>query len=328
MIRALKRFASMAARPEIKGKAGLPRGNVAIVGAGPAGLAAAWTLSREGIRVKVFESLQEPGGLLSWAIPQFRLPRAAVREDIDYILQHGMELDLNSHLHPESIPGLKSSYDAVVLACGAAMPKPSDIPGSQIPGVWLGLEFLRRLAFGPAPEILPPVVVVGGGNVATDAARCAVRLASTVSLVYRRDRQDMPAYEEEVDASAAEGIQFLFRARTVSIEGDPQIGVQNIRIQATAPELSGADGKRSFVSLAGTERTLPARTVILAFGQERDLTGWSEALGIGAALNSDDSRFADGIYAAGDMLTGPATIVEAVAGGINCARRILREIFA
>jgi NADPH-dependent glutamate synthase beta subunit-like oxidoreductase len=327
-IRELKRFASMATRPEIKLHSGPSKGKVAIIGAGPAGFAAAWALSREGVTVKVFESLPVPGGLLAWAIPPFRLPRKAVQEDVDYILQHGVDLQLNTHLPPEKVMALMSEYDAVVLACGAPMPKQTDIPGSRLPRVWLGLDFLRQFALGPAPEVVPPVVVIGGGNVATDAARCAIRLASPVTLVYRRDRQEMPAYPEEVEASAAEGIRFLFRSKPVAFEGGPRIGVKQIRIQATSPGTPGKDGRRSFVSLAGTEKILLAKTVILALGQEKGFDKWGEALGLEMSDFSESGFLADRIYAAGDMVTGPATVVEAVAGGINCARRILREVFA
>jgi NADPH-dependent glutamate synthase beta subunit-like oxidoreductase len=327
-IRELKRFASLATRPEIKLHSGPSKGKVAIIGAGPAGLAAAWALSREGVSVKVFESLPVPGGLLAWAIPPFRLPRKAVREDVDYILQHGVELQLNAHLPPGKMHTLLSEYNAVVLACGAPTPRQTDIPGSRLPNVWLGLDFLRQFALGPAPEVVPPVVVIGGGNVATDAARCAIRLASPVTLVYRRDRQEMPAYPEEVEASAAEGIRFLFRSKPVAFEGGPRIGVKQIRIQATSPGAPGKDGRRSFVSLAGTEKILPARTVILALGQEKGFDKWSEALGLETSDSSESGFLADRIYAAGDMVTGPATVVEAVAGGINCARRILREVFS
>jgi NADPH-dependent glutamate synthase beta subunit-like oxidoreductase len=327
-IRELKRFASLATRPEIKLHSGPSKGKVAIIGAGPAGLAAAWALSREGVSVKVFESLPVPGGLLAWAIPPFRLPRKTVQEDVDYILQHGVDLQLNTHLPPEKVVALLSEYDAAVLACGAPMPRQTDIPGSRLPGVWLGLDFLRQFALGPAPEIVPPVVVVGGGNVATDAARCAIRLASPVTLVYRRDRQEMPAYPEEIEASAAEGIRFLFRSKPVAFEGGPRIGVKQIRIQATSPGPPGKDGRRSFVSLAGTEKILLARTVILALGQEKGFDKWSEALGLETSDSSESGFLADRVYAAGDIATGPATVVEAVAGGINCARRILREVFA
>jgi NADPH-dependent glutamate synthase beta subunit-like oxidoreductase len=327
-IRELKRFASVATRPEIKVHSGPSKGKVAIIGAGPAGLAAAWALSREGVSVKVFESLPVPGGLLAWAIPSFRLPRKTVKEDIGYILQHGVKLQLNTYLPPNDVLALLSEHDAVMLACGAPMPRKVDFPGIRLPHIWLGLDFLRQFALGPVPEVLPPVVVIGGGNVATDAARCAIRLASPVIVAYRRDRQEMPAYPEEVGISEAEGIEFLFRSQPVAFEGGPRTGVRKIRIQATSPGAPEKEGRRSFVSLAGTEKILPARTVILALGQEKGLDQWSEALGLGTSDFPESGRLANRIYAAGDIATGPATVVEAVAGGINCARRILREVFA
>jgi NADPH-dependent glutamate synthase beta subunit-like oxidoreductase len=327
-IRELKRFAAMATRPEIKVPSGPSKGTIAIVGSGPAGLASAWALSREGIRVTVYESLPVPGGLPAWAIPPFRLPRKAVREDVDYILQHGVELQLNSHLHPEEVLALRSEYDAVILACGAATPKQTDIPGSELSGVWLGLDFLHRAAFGPAPEIIPPVVVIGGGNVATDSARWALRMVSPVTLVYRRDREDMPAYPEEVEASLAEGIEFVFKSAPVAFEGDAQKGVRQIRLEATRPDAMGEDGRRSFIPVPGTENIISARTVILALGQEKGFGQWTKAMGTQQAEPLESGSLKNRIYAAGDMVTGPATVVEAVAGGIRCARIILREVFA
>jgi NADPH-dependent glutamate synthase beta subunit-like oxidoreductase len=327
-IRELKRFASMAIRPGIKVPSGTSKGKVAIVGSGPAGLASAWALSREGVQATVYESLPVPGGLPAWAIPPFRLPRKAVQEDVDYILRHGVELQLNRHLHPEEVMALRSEYDAVVLACGAATPKQTDIPGSELPGVWLGLDFLRRAAFGPAPEIISPVIVVGGGNVATDSARWALRMASPVTLVYRRDPEDMPAYPEEVETSLMEGIEFVFRSAPVAFEGDARKGVRQICLQTTRPDATGENERRSFIPVSGTKKIISAGTVILALGQEKGFDQWTKALGIRAGEPSEGGVLKDRIYAAGDMVTGPGTVVEAVAGGIHCARKILREVFA
>lgn len=327
-IRELKRFASMAVRPEIRKHPGPLKGKVAVIGAGPAGLAAAWALSRAGVQVIVYESSPAPGGLLTWAIPSFRLPRKAIYEDISYILQHGIELMPNSYIPPVELVSLQSRHDAVVLACGAPNSRQLEIPGRNLPGVWLGLDFLREMALGPVPEIVPPVVVIGGGNVATDAARWAVRLASPVSLIYRRDREDMPAYREEIAALESEGIEFLFRSQPSAFLGDVRSGLRQIRIQETSLETVGKDGRHIFAALNGTERIIPARTAILALGQERSFNKWSEVLGgMGSDLNASDP-VARRVYTAGDMAMGPATVVEAVASGIGCADRILREIFA
>ena len=163
---------------------------------------------------------------------------------------------------------------------------------------------------------------------ATDAARWALRMASPVTLVYRRDREDMPAYPDEVEAAMAEGIDFVFRSAPVAFDGDPLKGVRQIRIQATCPEVPGEDARRSFNPVPGTEKAIPAGTVILALGQEKGFEEWTKVPGISAADPAEGRRLADRIYAAGDMVTGPATVVEAVAAGINCAREILREVFA
>jgi heterodisulfide reductase subunit A len=274
----------------------------------------------------IYEALPFPGGLPAWAIPPFRLPRKALEEDINYILLQGMELRLNTHLTPEEVLALRSEHDAVILACGAPLARRSDLPGNRFPRVWLGLDFLRRVALGPMPDVRGPVVVIGGGNVAIDSARLALRMASPVTLVYRRDRDQMPAYAEEVEVSEAEGLGFLFRAQPVSLEGGPRKGVRHVRIQETVPGGLGTDGRRSFAPVVGSERILPAETVILALGQDKGLGEWVEGLGLQGKNSCAGGLLSDRLYAAGDLATGPATVVEAVAGGIACARRILREV--
>ncbi len=326
-IRDLKRFASMAKRPEVRRYSGPSKGRIAVIGAGPAGLSAAWALSRSGVQVTVYESAPAPGGLLTWAIPPFRLPRKAVQEDISYILQHGVVLKLNSYIPSNELKSLQAQYDAVILACGASDSRQSEIPGSDLPGIWSGLDFLREMAFGPVLSINPPVMVIGGGNVATDAARWAARLTAQVVLLYRRDRADMLAYPEEIDAAADEGVELVFRWQPVDFEGDARNGVQQIRIQETSPGREGKDGRRIFTPLFGTKKTVPVRTVILALGQERNLTKWGEALKTGNDSFNQSNSSAQWIYTAGDIVTGPATVVEAIAGGIGCADRILREVF-
>ncbi|PKN67317.1 MAG: hypothetical protein CVU57_02950 [Deltaproteobacteria bacterium HGW-Deltaproteobacteria-15] len=325
-IRELKRFASMAKRPRGKPSQRSPKGKAAIVGAGPAGLASAWALARASVRVTVYEALPFPGGLPAWAIPPFRLPRKPLEEDIDHILSHGVELRLNTPLSPEEVLSLRSEYDAVVLACGANQPTTADFPGARLPRVWLGLDFLRQAALGPLPHVRGPVAVIGGGNVAIDVARWALRMASPVTLIFPCDREQMTAYPEEVDAAMAEGLKFLFRAQPVALEGGPRKGVRQIRIQETMPGIPGEDGRRTFVPLAGSEKIIPAETVILSLRQEEGFQGGTEWLGLGTVKPCESGLLTDRIYAAGDILTGPATVLGAVAGGIACARRILSEV--
>jgi NADPH-dependent glutamate synthase beta subunit-like oxidoreductase len=192
--------------------------------------------------------------------------------------------------------------------------------------VWLGLDFLRQAALGPLPHVRGPVAVIGGGNVAIDVARWALRMASPVTLIFPCDREQMTAYPEEVDAAMAEGLKFLFRAQPVALEGGPRKGVRQIRIQETMPGIPGEDGRRTFVPLAGSEKIIPAETVILSLRQEEGFQGGTEWLGLGTVKPCESGLLTDRIYAAGDILTGPATVLGAVAGGIACARRILSEV--
>ncbi|RJR44914.1 MAG: FAD-binding protein [Desulfobacteraceae bacterium] len=326
-IRELKRFASGAKRPGVRVSQRFTGAKAAVVGAGPAGLAAAWALAREGVRVTVYEALPFPGGMPAWAIPPFRLPRQALQDDIGYILRHGVALRVNKKLSPKDVLSFRSVYDAVVLACGADLPKPADIPGSMFPRVWSGIDFLRQAALGPRPDVRGPVAVFGGGNVAIDVARWALRMTSSVTLIFPCDREQMTAYPEEVDAAEEEGLQFLFRTRLLALEGGPRKGVRQIRVQVTVPGDPGEDGRRGFVPLAGSEKIIPIETAILSLRQE-EFQGKAEWLGLGATDSRESGLLAEKIYAAGDMITGPLTVVNAVAGGILCARKILEEVLS
>ncbi|RJR36020.1 MAG: FAD-dependent oxidoreductase [Desulfobacteraceae bacterium] len=326
-IRELKRFASGAKRPQIRISDHFTGANVAVVGAGPAGLASAWALAREGVRVTVYEALPFPGGMPAWAIPPFRLPRQALQEDIDHILRHGVELRLDKRLLPNEVLSFRSVYDAVVLACGADPPKPADFPGARFPRVWSGIDFLRQAALGPPPDVRGPVAVFGGGNVAIDVARWALRMAAPVTLIFQCDREQMTAYREEMDAAEEEGLQFLFRTRLLAIEGGPRKGVRQIRVQATVPGQPGEDGRAPFVPLPGSERSIPAETAVLSLSQD-EFQGRAEWLGLGSADRRESGLLTEKICAAGDMITGPATVVEAIAGGILCARKIFEEVLS
>lgn len=324
-IRELKRFAAMAPRPPVSRWQGESKGTVAIVGSGPGGLAAAWALAREGFGVTIYEAMPVAGGLLAWAIPDFRLPRQALEEDLNYILAHGVELRLNSSLSPEGVMDLKKRHRAVILACGAPHPNAVQLPGFDLGGVWQGLDFLREAALERLPQIESPVVVIGGGNAAMDSARLALRLGFQVTLIYRRDRDQMPAYEEEVGAAEAEGLKMVFRAQPVSLEGTGTDQVDRVRLVDTLPGDVGEDGRKQFAPLDGTEYETPAKTVILALGQQSEAGSWAAGLGLDRLTPNAAGRIAPGFYAVGDLTTGPATVVEAMAGGIAAAKDIIAE---
>ena len=324
-IRELKRFAAQSPRPPLAPPAGEPWRRVAVVGSGPAGLAAAWRLVRSGVKVTVLEAQPLAGGMLAWAIPDFRLPRRALQHDLDYILAHGVDLKLESPVAPGDLEGLRREYDGVILACGAPRPRPAELPGSGLEGVWLGLDFLRRAALGPAPELKDPVVVIGGGNVALDAARWALRHCQAPPLlIYRRDREQMPAYAEEVQAALAEGLKFQFRAQPLALEGEGR--VSRLRLAPTRPTGRGRDGRIRYAPRDQGHWELEAATVILALGQESEAPAWARALGLAELEPGREGRLGPGLYAAGDLLTGPATVVQAAAGGIAAARALLQEM--
>jgi len=325
-VRELKRFASLAARPPVPRRNERAKATVSVVGSGPAGLGAAWFLARAGVGVIVHEAESVPGGLLAWAIPPFRLPRQALQQDLEYILSFGVELRLRSRRQSHEIEKLRGESDAVVLACGAPLAARLELPGVDLPGVWPGLDFLRRCSLGPAPELHEPVVIVGGGNVAVDAARWAVRRVDRVYLAYRRDRDQMPAYREEVEAAVRDGVEMIYRVQPVALVPGLDGRVAMIRFKSTVPTGTGPDGRRVYVPRTGEEKTLPAKTVIVAVGQKSEAERWTQGLGFTEFKADTNGRMAPGLYAAGDLVTGPATVVEALAGGIAAARGILQEL--
>ena len=325
-VRELKLFASLAPRPQVKLSRDSTRTRVAVVGSGPAGLAAAWILAGQGVKVTIYEAQQVAGGMLAWAIPPFRLPREALEEDIAYVLNHGVDLKLNTCLEPEEVLGLRRENSAVILACGSPRAKEIDLPGSDIPHVWLGLDFLRQAALGSLSEIKGPVVVIGGGNVAMDAARWCLRLTEDVTLAYRRDRQQMTAYAEEVEAAIGEGLKLVFRVQPATIESGDDSRPAFVQFLETAPAEMDEGGRRNFAPIAGKEKSLLAKTVILALGQKNEAGIWATGLGLEAITPNPQGLITTGLYAAGDLVTGPATVVEAMAGGIACARHILQGV--
>jgi len=301
---------------------------VAVAGAGPAGLTAALRLAQQGYRVTVFEKLPVAGGMMAVGIPEYRLPRDILNVEIDNIRRAGVEIRCNQALGRDfTLDSLfAEGYRAVVLAIGAHQSGRLRIAGEDQAGVVHGVDFLRAVALGQPPDLTGRRVgVVGGGNVAIDAARTAWRLgASQVHILYRRRREDMPAYKEEIQAAEEEGILFHFLTNPTRVLGDGQVtGVECLK--HTLGEFDRS-GRRRPVPLAGSEFVIELDMLIPAIGQTPDLTGLQDQVAVRRdntfQVNDALATSRPGVFAAGDAVTGPATVVEAVAQGNAVARAV------
>jgi len=324
-IRDLKAFAAGGKPPPPRRGSRAKGLRTAVVGSGPAGLGAAWRLAQQGATVRLFEAEKVAGGLLAWAIPPFRLPREALGRDLERILALGVELELGRKVTPEEVRALQEEGWGIVLACGAPLPAEMALPGQHLPGVFQGLDFLRRAALGPEPELEDPVLVVGGGNAAMDAARWVLRRGKRALLSYRRGPQEMPAYEEEVDLARREGLEFLFWTCPVNLEPGEDGRIRAVRLARTSPAGQDKDGRAGFQVQPEEVTRVEAGSLILAVGQRREERLWKEGLGLSSLSPGPSGQLASGIYGAGDLVTGPATVLEAVAGGIRCAEAMMKE---
>jgi NADH-quinone oxidoreductase subunit F len=329
--------------PPIYGEA--KREKVAVVGAGPAGLTAALRLAQQGYRVTVFEKLPVVGGMMAVGIPEYRLPRDILDEEINSIRRAGVEIRCNQELGrdftldsllapapPVQAEGTEGQYSAVVLAIGAHKSQELRIEGENKASVIPGADFLRQVALGSPPDLKGKRVgVVGGGNVAIDAVRTAWRLgASEVHVIYRRRWEDMPAYPEEIEAAEEEGTIFHFLTNPTRILGE--ISVTGVEcLNHTLGEFDRS-GRRRPLPVPGSEFVIELDVLIPAIGQVPD-QGW--ASGEAALELQRDGTFAvsdalcttrPGVFAAGDVVLGPASVVQAVAQGNAVARAVDRYL--
>ncbi|WP_406671085.1 NADPH-dependent glutamate synthase [Methanolobus sp. ZRKC4] len=313
--------------------------NVAVIGAGPAGLTAAADLAKAGHAVTIFESLHDTGGVLTYGIPEFRLPKAIVRDEVDYIKQLGVDVKVDYVIGKiKTLDELKEEFDAVFLGTGAGLPKFMGIEGENLNGVYSANEFLTRVNLMKAyrfPDYDTPikrgkrVIVVGGGNVAMDAARSALRLgAEEVSIVYRRGEEELPARKEEIENAKEEGIVFRFLTNPVRIlEGENMTvkGVECIRMELGEPD---ASGRRSPVPVEGSEYVLDADIVIIAIGTSPNPMILSGSKGLevdsrGTIVVDDSGKTSlDNVCAGGDAVTGAATVISAMGAGKIAAKTI------
>jgi len=321
-IRNLHRFTAdnqrLALRPYVAPK-GAPTGKtVAIVGAGPAGLAAADHLLRRGHGVVLFDAHPQPGGMLRYGIPAFRLPRGVLDAEIRSVRDRGAEFRLGKKLGRDiRLEALRQEFDAVFLALGAQGSRGLGCPGEEL--ALPAANFLERLTDGPPPAVGRDVVIVGGGNTAMDASRCAVRLgAASVRVLYRRTRREMPCLMEEVEAAEEEGVQVEYLIAPVKLErkGD-RLALTCQRMELGQPD---ASGRARPVPVPGSEFKVEATCVIAAIGQtvecgEQDAPGLSLSKWGIAVDNQTLATNLPGVFAGGDAVTGPDVAVRAVAAG-------------
>jgi NADPH-dependent glutamate synthase beta subunit-like oxidoreductase/Pyruvate/2-oxoacid:ferredoxin oxidoreductase delta subunit len=331
-IRTIKRFAAEHGRLPAVPKPAVARSEkVAIVGGGPAGMSAAYYLARLGYPVTVLEAMPVPGGMMAIGIPEYRLPRDVLQDEIARIVGLGVELRLDTAMGRDfGLPDLeREGFRAIFLATGASKSRRLGVPGDELRGVIPATRFLKEVNLGERPRLSGDVIVVGGGSTAMDAARSARRSgAATVTVVYRRGRRDMPAQAEEIDAAEHEGIAVLQGLAPNEVVGRDG-AVVALRLDHTRPASEAGSGRRVAWEPTGETRELPATAILVAIGEEPDPSILPEGAGIEvsgwAGIVADPTTLATGragIFAGGDVVSGPKTIIEAVAAGRRAAGSI------
>ena len=309
--------------PKMVNQTGKPyEEKIAVIGSGPAGLTCAYYLALKGYPVTVFEKEKELGGMLTLGIPSFRLEKDVIRAEIDILRDLGVQFKTGVAVGTDiTLDALRAKgFKAFYLAVGASRGAKLRCPGEDLPGVMTGIDFLRAVNLGEAPAIGTSVAVIGGGNVAIDVARAAVRLGAEVTVVYRRDRDSMPAADDEIAEAAEEGVSFRFLASPAEILGDGKAETLKIELM----ELRG--GKPAGT---GVYETVNVSAVISAVGQEIELNGISVDTGakgtVTVSLPSFQTSEAD-VFAGGDVVTGPKFAIDAIAAGKEGAISIHRYV--
>ncbi|MBQ2846219.1 MAG: FAD-dependent oxidoreductase, partial [Firmicutes bacterium] len=287
-------------------------------------------LSLMGHKVKVFEKREQLGGMLRYGIPSYRLPRERLQEDIDAILSVGVEVETNYDMaNEEATEAIRKEYDAMYIGIGAHIHKQIGIPGEYSRGVISAVEMLRGIGDGSMPDFAgKEVVVIGGGNVAMDVARTAKRLgASNVSIVYRRRRDDMTALPEEIDGAVVEGCDLLALKKPARIEANAEGAVQRLWVKPQIIGTNDSAGRPSPVDADLPEEEIPCQIIISAIGQATD-TAHFEKIGIPVNRGNIKAQSTSGIdgfpgiFAGGDCVTGPSTVIAAIAAGKVAAANI------
>ena len=341
----LERFVADYARehaPESVAKVAPPSGRkVAIIGAGPTGLAAAGDLAKMGHDVTIFEALHEPGGVLVYGIPEFRLPKEIVRREVDDLKKLGVKIlttVIIGKLYTIDELLNEEGFDSVYIGTGAGLPYFMNIPGENLNGIYSANEFLTRVNLMKSyqfPNYDTPVLpskksaVIGGGNTAMDAARVALRMGAEVDLVYRRSRVEMPARVEEVEHAEEEGITFHFLTAPVEFIGDENGWLKEmkcIKMELGEPDSSG---RRRPVPIKDSEYIIPVTCVVIAIGNGANPLIVKSTKGLetnkwGNIIANDDTlqTSREGVFAGGDIVTGGATVISAMGAGRKAARAI------
>ncbi len=311
---------------------------VAVVGSGPSGLTCAGDLARKGYDVTVFEALHTAGGVLVYGIPEFRLPKSIVAKEVEGLKALGVKIETNVVIGKTlTVDELfDEGYEAVFIGSGAGLPKFMNIKGESLKGVYSANEFLTRINLMKAykPNSTTPiqrgarVTVVGGGNVAMDAARCARRMGADVTVVYRRTEKELPARREEVEHAMEEGIEFLFLTNPTEILGNESGSVSGMMCQRMELSEPDSSGRARPVVIEGSDFSLDTDCVIMALGTSpnpliKNTTSGLETQkwgGIIAGENGQTSR--EGVFAGGDAVTGAATVILAMGAGKTAAEAI------
>lgn len=299
---------------------------VAIVGSGPAGLTCAYELRKLGYKVKILEAQSLPGGMLRLGIPLYRLPRSVLDREIEKLKTFGIEIETGKKVDSSfTINQLLEEYQAVFLAVGAAKNVTLNIEGMNLPGIYQGVEFLKMVNKGKKPDLGEKVLVIGGGNTAIDSARMARRISQAeVTLIYRRSRDEMPADKREIEEAEVEGIKILTLVSPIRITQSKNIkNVECVQMELGAPDESG---RPRVTPIEGSNFTIEATSVIVAIGQVLEMSFSHGKVEIKKGLIQVDPQTMMtnwvGVFAGGDGVTGPSTVVEAMAQGRKAALSI------
>ena len=339
----LERFVADYHNANCKDKPVAPQSNgkkVAVIGSGPSGLTCAGDLAKKGYKVTVFEALHLAGGVLVYGIPEFRLPKSIVQKEIDTLKDLGVEIETNMVIgRTVSIDELMEEYgfEAVFIGSGAGLPRFMNIKGENLKGVYSANEFLTRINLMKAykEDSATPiqkakkVAVIGGGNVAMDAARCAKRLGADVTIIYRRTEKELPARREEVEHAMEEGINFKFLTNPLEVRGTEDGWVKSIYCQQMELGEPDASGRQRPVAVEGSEFEVEADCMIMSIGTSpnpliKQTTKNLDTQKWGGIIADEQTGLTsrEGVYAGGDAVTGAATVILAMGAGKNAATAI------